>query len=362
MRIATFLFTTATALYLLLVHDSLGQGSLTPPTPPGPSMKSLDQIDTHVGAVDTHVGQVNTAVAALATKAEKRIAISNVTIINAPGSYYLASDVTAPDGVFGIQVQASDVTIDLNGFSIIGQGSAASAGGIMVHDAQQNICIKNGTITGFHAAGITGDISSSRFEKLIVSKNTGIGISISNDSEVRDCVITQNTGGGVLVGYGCRIVQSIVTSNGGRGIEGVDHNTVESCTIVGNNVQGVILHFGSVVRNCTLRANKDDAIFFAGGSQIIGNTCDANGNDGIYTSDNASRIEGNTCTYNASLGISVAGSVNVIVRNTCRGNGNGTLTDNYHIFDLPNVYGQIVDMSSPGQVPNSAGPWSNISY
>ena len=82
--------------------------------------------------------------------------------INAPGSYKLTSNLVVPAGVDGILVTTSNVTIDLNGFSITGPGycsggqpssitcSATTARG--VSSAVSNIhrlTVRNGAIGGF---------------------------------------------------------------------------------------------------------------------------------------------------------------------------------------------------------------------
>src|SRR5580704_7915636 len=69
---------------------AFGQGSLTPPGAPAPSMKSLDQI-------------------------QPRTPISSPVAITQPGSYYLTTNIV---GAFSLTILTSDVTLDLNGFTI----------------------------------------------------------------------------------------------------------------------------------------------------------------------------------------------------------------------------------------------------
>ena len=85
---------------------SFAQGSLTPPGAPAPTMKSLAQI-------------------------EPRTPISSLpfTITNA-GSYFLTTNLTGQAGTNGITISADHVTIDLNGFAII--GVANSGVGVLV--------------------------------------------------------------------------------------------------------------------------------------------------------------------------------------------------------------------------------------
>jgi hypothetical protein len=303
-RMRVFVGVLVAALSISGGGHVFAQGSLTPPGAPAPTMKSLSDIDAHIGQL-----------------ADKRTAISAPTVITSPGSYYLTTNINAADGGVGITVAADHVTIDLNGFAVIDQGTSGTPNGIDVPDAHIDLCVKNGTVTGFHSHGIGGYVSSSRFEHLIINGNGGAGIIIVGDnSEVLDCVITQNKSGGINVGNGCRVVNSVV-SNNAEGIRGKDHVTIESCTLASNKGVGAFVGFAAFVHNCLIRANGPEGINLSGGSRIVDNVVDLNGTNGILTITNASRIDGNSVTYNASYGIDVENTsgVNLIIRNTARG-------------------------------------------
>src|SRR5580698_4690509 len=105
-------------LGFLTVTDSLlAQGSLTPPGAPGPTMKTLAQI-------------------------EPRTPISSLPFsITAPGSYYVTTNLT---GTAGITIASGSVTLDLHGFTLA--GSAGSSNGISSADSLTNVVIENGTV------------------------------------------------------------------------------------------------------------------------------------------------------------------------------------------------------------------------
>jgi len=106
----------------------LAQGNLTPPGAPAPTFKTLSQVEPRFPISDFQ---------------------TNLTI---PGSYYLTTNLFAGtntnDGI-NIRTNISNITIDLNGFSIFStnRASSSSPAGVRISEAT-NIVVRNGQIYG----------------------------------------------------------------------------------------------------------------------------------------------------------------------------------------------------------------------
>jgi hypothetical protein len=68
--------------------------------------------------------------------------------ISLSGKYEVTADLTA-NGTDGIDVKASNVTLDLGGFYITQMGSAGTTTGVN-DPSSNNVVVENGTISGFN--------------------------------------------------------------------------------------------------------------------------------------------------------------------------------------------------------------------
>ena len=193
------------------------QGSLTPPAgPPVASMKTLDQVEAR-----TPVNQTTCPGNA-----------TSVHVISSSGSYYLTGNVATETLANGLTISASNVTLDLNGFSLIrltGTGGTAvfvggfksirirngniaggttqtggvfsPAGwstGLQSAPSSGNVCVSDLTVRGVQSTGIQTS-ASGVVERCQVDTCGGAGIS---SFFVTDCVVRNASGAGITVGDG----------------------------------------------------------------------------------------------------------------------------------------------------------------
>lgn len=397
--------TIITTTIICAAGIAFGQGSLTPPGAPAPTMKTLDELDAAIGGVSNAVEAVEARID-LATVAGNSTYQHQIT---QPGSYYLSSnlEVTAS---YGIIIWASGVTLDLNGFEI-SRVSGNGGDGIYISSGHDRITVRNGSIVGFDR-GITSFGEGCLFEKLAVSGCTSYGIYAGIGSGIVDCRAHGNPGNGIFASSGSSLSGCTASKNEGEdgiyagsgssltdctaydnqskyGIYASQGSTLRGCTAYSNagggtysygiyagsgstvvectasrnsntnssstSAQGVGIYAdnGSTIKDCTATLNQGDGIRVYLDSVVSGNACDSNGYNGdgagIHATGSDNRIEGNNMTDNdRGLNVDIAG--NLIVRNSASGN-----SLNYDIIS-GNDTGTIQTS------PVGAGAWDNFSF
>lgn len=220
-------------------------------------------------------------------------------VISAPGSYRLRGNITVPDAnTTAIQVDADNVTLDLNGYTISGPTvcaappannpltcTPAAGTGYGIKSDHVGLTIVNGTIQGMGAQGIYLNPGyNSRIERLRLVDNGGGGVEVD--------------GGGILSG-------NIVQRNGFTGIMANTDAVISGNMVLENGTYGIAAWKSTVTGNTVLRNNL-----------------------GIYDSFGGT-VVGNTVTDNFGLGLAAgcAGFNTGFAQNTFYGNngGNGNL-------------------------------------
>jgi hypothetical protein len=207
----------------LILHPSaflLAQGPLTPPGAPAPTMKTLDQLEAR-----TPIGTAPFT-------------------ISASGSYYLTGNISVgTSAANAITINADNVTLDLNGFTISSTHPTGSSAGIALTGVRKNVQMRNGIIRGttvysspnFTGGGFLSGIScpagvrNVRISGVTVEgvRDDGIAAQASNNTSiVESCHAHTCPGNGITAGI---VRGSTVAGVGTIGIQAV---SVSDCVAV----------------------------------------------------------------------------------------------------------------------------------
>jgi hypothetical protein len=382
------------ALSTLLVH---AQGDLTPPGPPAPTFKTLQQVEPRIPVDAAHTpGDAD-----------------SYYKITKPGSYYLTDNVNVLIRVgeakqTAIEIASSDVVLDLGGFRVNGNGAKVSVHGVNVSSSYRNITVRNGVIRDCGYNGVNaGTAQACTFEKLALENNGTNGIVTGDHCAVRECLASNNGSMGISVGsystvtdsqargnpkaginatYWCvisRCTAADATSGDGIAAESycvVDHCSVNNayqwgirtvqranisdCTVANaghvdqNGVSGgVVLHYAGILRHSSISSCRVGVEILGssdgGGSVVQECEIDSNTGGGIDILSGGNRIDGNLIGYNAGPCIRTHEGGNIIVRN-------------HFIGTAPSLGGN--DMVGPtikgtgtiSGLANGSSPWANF--
>ncbi|MFG0275796.1 MAG: hypothetical protein ACF8QF_12150 [Phycisphaerales bacterium] len=375
---------------LLAVPASMA-GVLTPPGAPGPTMKTLDEVEPRIP-----LGPLTTPGDA-----------DSVYRITQPGSYYLTGEVLGQAGSYGVQIEASDVTLDLMGFTVRGV-SGARSGLIVSGGAQTGVTIINGVFRDwpeygasvgaetsivrnaqFIANGFDGlSIRSGVVESCTARENAFSGFRAQQATTFRNCAAEDNLGDGINSGINSSVINCVALLNGDDGIYGGSASTIIGCSAQQNDGDGFEVAFGSTITGCGARANGErgiraadslvercvtdvnalDGVLVASDSVVrdclsSGNGTDPAGGAGIRVTGSDNRLEGNTVLDN-DIGIDIDSAGNLVARNTAAGNPTP-----YDII-VNNKVGPVVVAPNSGAILGAAGgaglgstyPCANFSY
>ena len=216
----------------LTTATTLAQGPLLPPAAPAPSMKSLAQIE---------------ACTPISASPAVPIAGPHFTITQ-PGSYYLTGNIEVLSGD-GIQINSSNVTLDLNGFALLSitvdNPSVGSA--ILLGAGVSGIEIKNGRITG---GGVRTSTGLGPWQATFTKKGWYAGVTDKFATPSNGVILTQLTierceYGVLLNGKAAILSHLIATSNSVSGLSAVQASIAHS-TASNNGTYGIYTFQGSV--------------------------------------------------------------------------------------------------------------------
>ncbi len=228
---------------------------------------------------------------------EDRIPIDSLPYtISVTGSYYVTANLNGP---VGITITTSNVTLDLNGYTLKGTPGNTSEG-IKVTIAATNIVIRNGGVTRWGKEGIKASMASnSNFTELQILNNSLDGLTAGNNNLASFIVASNNTFDGIDFGESASIYHCTAANNQNDGIEADAGSSISECTARDNVQHGIRTTGSSTLSLNTCTENNGHGFSCGSGSNVSQNTASNNGLCGFYLSnsgmatDNVSRNNGN---------------------------------------------------------------------
>ncbi len=198
--------------------------------------------------------------------------------IELPGYYYLASNISGVSEISGwcIEIFASDVVLDGNGYGIVGDGRG---GGIAIRWSS-NTTIRNVKVSGYGTGISLLHSNGSTVTNVEVSNSSGCGIDVERSSRITIESVSVGSSGreGIYIyaSSSIRVANTRVNNNHETGIKLIEvaSGIIVNTTVVNNTAAGVSLHDsrGITVVNSTL-SNNGCGIDLSGssGSNIVAN-------------------------------------------------------------------------------------------
>lgn len=284
--------------------------------------------------------------------------------ITQPGSYYLTGNLTCLAGWSGINIISNNVTIDLNGFMLEGNGgtgvTAIYCGG------RNNVTVRNGSILNWNRHGIDAQLAHSvRIENVQIdscagqgifggftmlvsgcsARNCSSGIIVADTSCVSSCNATACQVG-FQIGSGSTVSDCVSGGNSGDGFDAATGVTMRGCTARGNGITGFVTGAAASIAHCTSQGNHGKGFQMDGAGELVDSTSSGNVGIGVDIfipngTPLVAKVTGCTINFNAGHGLAQAGgggstfSGNTIARNSGAGIllQDGNVVQNNHILD-----------------------------
>lgn len=249
-----FLFLVLLAVALLV---GLQARDLVPKGPPGPLFKTLDEVEPRrpIGSRETPGDQ------------------SSVYRISESGSYYLSGNVVGAAGKHGIVIAASDVDLDLNGFTVRGAKGTLCGIKLSSDGEYSNISLEGGTVAGWGDHGVDLQEASSYSELRAVRavENGGHGFFLGNAVKAYTPTAVANGLDGIHVKEGSAgsvWIGVMALKNGGVGMNLGAGAALDDCSATGNQGGGIVVGQGSTLSNCNAGFNQGTGLEAASGVAI----------------------------------------------------------------------------------------------
>lgn len=311
------------------------QGPLVPPGVPAPLMKTIEQLEPRIP-----IDAVNTPGDA-----------GSVYRITQPGHYYLTAPLIGEPFKRGITIIASDVTIDLMGFPVLGVSGATI--GIVTEGPFSNITLRNGMVAEWPNDGINlangGLGSGALIENVQVVHNGQRGLLPHHNAVVRGCIISENGLAGMQGADRTVLEESVAGRNGSTGFRvGSDSRIADSLAhhnpTAGFDVGARSLVNGSIAASFLITNYVGHGFVVAANSSVHESIAFANVGDGFRFTGAGGTLRDSLSTQNVTNGVYIVGSGGVVEKSMVefcgvgiRVNGsNSSVIDNHVVRSVNN--------------------------
>jgi hypothetical protein len=247
--------------------------------------------------------------------------------ISQAGSYRLTGNLNVSSAnVTAIEITARDITLDMNGFAIIGPASGSGTGNGIHGDispSTANVTVTNGVVRGMGNDGINLRGAGARVEGVQAISNANDGIAVGITGTVTACSATLNGDIGIRASNNSVVTGNTARFNGsesafGSGISAGNGSTVLGNSSSSNQGEGIVAGPGCTVTNNAVVENTEDGIRCSNGAcSVVGNTAFGNDLYGLNLAADTGYTNNVISTTNATQG-TVSGGVE-IGTNLCDG-------------------------------------------
>jgi parallel beta-helix repeat protein len=285
--------------------------------------------------------------------------IASCCTISAPGTYTQTANITAPSGADCIDITASGVFFDTDGFTITGAGPLTGVGINIAATAKQTVIDMGGSTIHFFDTGVQNSAPLVQVDGdggFVGSNHVGVANTSANNVVLRGILADFNSQQGFLItgSQAVRIHESLAIFNTADGIDlnstsgsfivdtsasnngksGIvltrsNSNVVDDVTVSGNLIDGLWLKASSrnSVDATAASSNSFAAGFYIGCSLTgvpAGVTCSS---FGLPASNGNSIVDGGAFSNSVGIGIDLGNKTNDIVDNSAVGNSAFDLKD-----------------------------------
>ncbi len=218
--------------------------------------------------------------------------------ISESGSYRLSGNLNLSDpNVNAIDITANDVTLDLNGFAVIGPGGTIGRSIGISGFGRTNISVRNGSVIAMPSIGIRLG-NRARLRNLRVFLNSR-GLEVGVDAAVFQVTAVANRLTGIQMVADSSVINSVVSENGGHGISGGSRCLILNNLVNENEDSGVVVGSDSTVLQNTIGRNGSFGIELGSRTGFAAN---------VLTNNNGSNSNPQVSGSGFQLGSNVCGS------------------------------------------------------